>query len=180
MKNPWITTDSTLKYDNPWIQVTEHDVINPSGGKGIYGTVHFKNLAIAILPIDDEGNTWLVGQYRYPLNKYSWELPEGGGSLEIDPLISAKRELLEETGITAGTWEPILQMHLSNSSTDEKSISYLATELVFGKAEPEETEQLEIKKVPLLKAVQMCHDGEITDALSVATLYRAHILFSSH
>src|ERR1700757_758785 len=100
MDNPWTILGEKKVYDNKWIGITEYDVINPNGGKGIYGKVHFKNLAIGILPLDEELNTWLVGQYRFTLNAFSWEIPEGGGAAE-DPLGSASRELLEETGLVA-------------------------------------------------------------------------------
>jgi 8-oxo-dGTP pyrophosphatase MutT (NUDIX family) len=141
-KNPWTTLSSELKYDNPWIAVTEHQVLTPAQSPGIYGTVHFKNIAIGIVPIDANGFTWLVGQYRYPLKAYSWEIPEGGGKLHEPPLQSAKRELKEETGLEAGHWEQILEMHLSNSATDERAVVYLATDLSEGPSCPEETEDL--------------------------------------
>jgi 8-oxo-dGTP pyrophosphatase MutT (NUDIX family) len=173
MENPWKTLTSRTVYDNPWIRVDEHDVINPSGGKSLYGKVSFKNKAIGIIPIDDEGNTWLVGQYRYPLNQYSWEIPEGGGPLGIPPLESAQRELREETGLTAKRWELILRMHLSNSVTDEEAFIYVAEELEQGEYELEETEaDLVVKKLPLREAVQMVMNGEITDSISVAGLLK--------
>jgi 8-oxo-dGTP pyrophosphatase MutT (NUDIX family) len=173
MENPWKTLTSRTVYDNPWIRVDEHDVINPSGGKSLYGKVSFKNKAIGIIPIDDEGNTWLVGQYRYPLNQYSWEIPEGGGPLGIPPLESAQRELREETGLTAKRWELLLRMHLSNSVTDEEAFIYVAEELEQGEYELEETEaDLVVKKLPLREAVQMVMKGEITDSISVAALLK--------
>ena len=174
--NPWQITDQKQIYDNPWIQVTEYKVINPGGGKGIYGKVHFKNHAIGIVPLDAEGNTWLVGQYRFPLDAYSWEIPEGGGELQTDPLISANRELLEETGIKARKWTKIMDMHVSNSVTDETAVVYLAQELSFHTATPEESEQLAIKKIPFKKAFDMAIAGEITDSISVAALLKVNYL----
>ncbi|MEH3113385.1 NUDIX hydrolase [Pedobacter terrae] len=174
--NPWKTLESEVKYDNNWIRLTEHQVINPSGGQGIYGTVHFKNLAIGILPLDENHNTWLVGQYRYPLNAYSWEIPEGGGPFHEAPLESAKRELLEETGLSARTWKEIQRMYLSNSVSDELSIIYIATDLIEGIAMPEETEQLVVKKLPFIEAYQMVLDGKITDSMSVAAILRAKLM----
>lgn len=174
-KNPWKTISSKKIYDNPWISLAEHQVINPGGGEGIYGEVHFKNLAIGILVLDDEHNTWLVGQYRFPLKSYSWEIPEGGGPLDIDPLISAKRELLEETGITAKSWTEIQRMHLSNSVSDELAIIFLAQDLNFGESKPEETEELKIKKIPFLEAYSMVLNGEITDSMSVAAILKVKI-----
>ncbi len=175
-ENTWKTLDSTVVYDNPWIQVTHRNVINPGGGAGIYGVVHFKNLAIGIVPIDKEGNTWLVGQFRYTLNRYSWEIPEGGGKIGVPPLESAQRELLEETGISAKKWTQILELHTSNSVTDEYGIAYLAEDLSFGDAMPEETEDLQVRKLPFEEAVNMVLKGEITDALAMTAIMKVHIL----
>src|SRR5882672_4877860 len=118
-KNPWKTLSSEKIYENPWIKVEEHQVINPAGGKGIYGKVHFKNIAIGIIPLDAQGNTWLVGQHRYVLDEWSWEIPEGGGPIKKNILDSAKRELKEETGLTARKWTQLMKIHLSNSVSDE-------------------------------------------------------------
>lgn len=171
--NPWKTLNSREVYDNNWINVTEHDVLNPAGGKGIYGKVHFKNIAIGIIPIDSEGNTWLVGQYRYTLNKYSWEIPEGGGALGTPPLESAKRELKEETGLSANNWELVMHLHTSNSVTDEEAIIYLAEGLEQGTDALEDTEaDLVVKRVSFRSAVEMVMNGEITDSMSVAGLLK--------
>lgn len=175
-ENPWTTLESRLVYENNWIGLTEHQVINPSGGKGIYGQVSFKNLAIGILPVDDEMYTWLVGQYRYPLKAYSWEIPEGGGPLNLSPLDSAKRELREETGLSADSWTEIQRLHLSNSVTDELAIVYLARGLTQGKAAPEDTEELVLRRLPLQEACAMAEDGSITDSISVAALLKAKIM----
>ena len=174
--NPWITLSSQKIYENPWISLTEHKVINPGGGNGIYGEVHFKNLAIGIIPLDKDNNTWLVGQYRYPLKQYSWEIPEGGGLLDDDPLLSAKRELLEETGIKADEWLEIQKIHLSNSVSDELGLIYLARQLSFGESSPEESEDLIVRKLPFETAFQMVLNGEITDSLSVAAILKVKIL----
>lgn len=175
-KNPWQTLSIQEVYDNRWIKITHREVLTPAGTPGIYGVVHFKNVAIGIVPVDEEGNTWLVGQYRYTLDQYSWEIPEGGCPQGTDPLETAKRELKEETGMQATHWEQILDFHTSNSVTDEYGIAYLAKGLSFGEAEPEETEELQLKKVPLTEAVEMVMRGEITDALSVMALLKVHIL----
>ena len=176
--NPWKTLESEVKYDNNWIKVTAHEVINPSGGKGIYGEVHFKNLAIGILPLDEDYNTWLVGQYRFPLKAYSWEIPEGGGPLGEDPLESARRELLEETGLKASEWTELQHMHLSNSVTDEFNIIYLARGLEQHEAEPEDTEQLIVRKLPLDEVYRMICVNEITDAITVAAVLRVKLLLA--
>jgi 8-oxo-dGTP pyrophosphatase MutT (NUDIX family) len=176
-RNPWTTLSSETRYDNNWITVTEHQVLTPAQSEGIYGTVHFKHLAVGIVPVDTEGFTWLVGQYRYPLKAWSWEIPEGGGKLEVSPLETAKRELKEETGIEAAHWDPILEMHLSNSVSDERAIIFLATGLTQGTPSPDETEVLTLRKVPLIDAIQMVERSEITDAMSVAGLLKAALLF---
>ena len=177
MKNPWKTLSIEEKYTNPWISVTHRAVLTPAGTAGIYGQVHFKNLAVGIIPLDVDYNTWLVGQYRYTLEAYSWEIPEGGCLLKKeDGLDAAKRELLEETGIQAKVWKPLLDIHTSNSVTDELGIVYTAQELSFGEAIPEETEELKIKKVPLQEAFEMVMRGEITDSLSMAGLMKAQWL----
>ena len=167
--NPWKTISEEIRYENDWIRIEHHDVIKPNGEPGIYGKVHFKNTAIAVLPIDKDGNTYLVGQYRYTINSYSWELPEGG-CLNESPLAAAKRELKEETGLIAEKWTFLGEQYLSNSVTDEKSMMYLAENLSLQAAEPESTEVLQIKKIPVQEAIQMALNGEIKDVLSAATL----------
>ena len=171
-KNPWKTLSTKEVYDNPWIQVTHREVITPSGTDGIYGAVHFKNKAIGIIPVDDEGYTWLVGQFRYTLDEYSWEIPMGGSPLTQTPLEGAIRELKEETGMTAERWTEVMRIHTSNSVTDEEGFIFLAEGLTAGETEWDETEQLKIKKVTLQEAVAMCDRGEITDAITLAGLYK--------
>ena len=177
--NPWQTLSTEIKYHNPWIRVREDQVVNPSGGRGIYGVVSMKNKALGIVPVDAAGNTWLVGQYRYPLNEYSWEIPMGGGPVELDILESAQRELREETGLTARRWTNIARLHTSNSVTDEEGFVFLAEDLEHGEVEPEETEDLRIWKLPLAEAVQMVMDNRITDAISVAGLLKAEKVLAS-
>jgi 8-oxo-dGTP pyrophosphatase MutT (NUDIX family) len=171
--NPWQTLSSEVKYHNPWISVREDQVVNPGGGHGIYGVVSMKNKAIGIIPLDADGNTWLVGQYRYALNEYSWEIPMGGGPVERDTLESAKRELKEETGLLAARWTRIARLHTSNSVTDEEGFVFLAEDLTQSDVEPEETEDLRLWKLPLAEAVRMCMTDRITDAISVAGLLKA-------
>lgn len=172
MENPWKTKSKTTVYQNPWIKLEEHQVVIPSGKDGIYGKVIFKNKALAIVPVDEDLNTWLVGQFRYTLDEYSWEIPMGGGLLELDILDSAKRELKEETGLSANKWTKIMRLHTSNSVTDEEGFVFLAEELTPGETEFEETEQLQVIKLPLKEAVQKVMDGEITDAISIAGLLK--------
>ncbi|MBK7651029.1 MAG: NUDIX hydrolase [Flammeovirgaceae bacterium] len=166
--NPWQTLSSEEKYDNRWIQVVEHQVINPAGGKGIYGKVHFKSKAIGIVALDQDMNTWLVGQWRYTLNEWSWEIPEGGGALDTDPIESAKRELKEETGLVAERWTMIQRAYLSNSVSDEEGFLFLAEDLTQQESELEDTEaDLKVWKLPFKDALQMVLTGKITDSLSV-------------
>lgn len=174
--NPWTILSSEQKYENNWIQVTEHQVLNPSGGRGIYGVVHFKNAAVGVVALDRDNNIYLVGQFRFPLEQFSWEIPEGGGPQGEDTLDTAKRELLEETGLVAGNWMPIVRIHLSNSVCDEEGVVYLARELEEHEAEPEETEQLFTKKIPFEQAYGMVKRYEITDSMSVAAILKVKLM----
>lgn len=175
-KNPWVSLHSKTVYDNKWIRVTEDDVINPNGGPGIYGKVHFKNIAIGIIAIDEQQHIWLVGQYRYTLNAYSWEIPEGGCPLSENPLEGAQRELKEETGLVADEWKELFRMHLSNSVSDELAIIYLATSLRQEAAEPEDTEDLQLQKVSVDQAYEMTETGDITDSISVAAITKLKLM----
>jgi 8-oxo-dGTP pyrophosphatase MutT (NUDIX family) len=168
----WKKISSRSIYENDWMEVREDHVVNPGGGENLYGHIHFKNRAVAIIALDDANNTWLVGQDRYTLDEYSWELPMGGAPLDEPPLEAAKRELQEETGIRANNWEELMRLHLSNSITDEVGFAYVATDLSYGETKFEETEDLKIRKLPLEDAVKMVLDGQITDAVSAAALLR--------
>jgi 8-oxo-dGTP pyrophosphatase MutT (NUDIX family) len=168
--NPWTTVSRRPVYENPWIAVREDRVIRPDGLPGIYGVVHFKNAAVGVLPVDDQGRVWLVGQYRYTLERYSWEIPEGGGSPDEPPEAAARRELREETGLAAGTIELLATAHLSNSVSDEVAYIYRATDLTPGTSEPEGTERLHAHPVDWPVAWEMLRRGEITDSMSVIAL----------
>lgn len=169
-KSPWKTLSSRTVYDNPWIRVSEDQVTRPDGLPGIYGVVHFKNLAIGVIAIDAEGYVHLVGQYRYVLNRYSWEIPEGGCPEGEDPLVAAQRELAEETGFQARAWELLGEADLSNSVTDERALWFLATDLVQAEAKPDGSEVLAHRRVSLDEALKMIDRKEITDALSILGL----------
>ncbi len=171
-ENPWTTLSSSHKYGNPWFAVREDQVIRPDGKRGIYGVVSAGRLAIGILPLWEDGSLTLVGQYRYPLQEYSWEIPEGGGDFAIDPLESAKRELREETGISARTWEYLGRLHTSNCFVDELCHLFLATELTQGAAEPGPEERLQTRRLPFHEAVAMAQDGRITDSISIVGIFR--------
>lgn len=173
--NPWKTVSTRPIYDNPWISVREDEVIRPDGRPGIYGVVSYKNRAIGVLPVDETGDVWLVGQYRYTIDEYSWEIPEGGGPLDESPEIAAARELREETGLVAGKLEWIASARLSNSVTNEIALIYRARELTLGPSDPEGTERLEIRKVPFEKALAMIESGTITDSMTIIALYHEEI-----
>ena len=175
-RGPWRTKSEQLKYETDWIAVSHHEVIDPKGNDGIYGVIHFKNIAVGMMPLDEHGNTWIVGQYRYPIDNYSWEIPEGGGSLEVDPMDTAKRELKEETGIQARKWTRILEMDLSDSASDERAVVYLAQDLEYGEAEPESTEDLQVRKIHFNELLRMVMDGEIRDAITVATVLKVELM----
>jgi len=175
-RGPWKTLKEQLRYSSPWIEVSQHEVIDPGGRPGIYGVIHFVNLAIGVIPLDDEGNTWIVGQYRYPTRSYSWEIPEGGGRRDVTPLESAKRELREETGIVAERWTEILRMDLSNSASDEHAIIFLAEGLDFHQPEPDHNEELTIRKLPFEELFGMVMRGEILDSLTVAAVMKLKLL----
>lgn len=170
--NPWKKLHAKDIYENDWIKLVEDRVLRPDGQEGIYGKVHMKNKAIGIVPIDDSMHTWLVGQYRYTLDEYSWEIPTGGGHDDESNLESARRELKEETGLAAVKWTEVLRIHTSNSITDEEGFVYLAQELTEGEPNFDATEVLTIKKIPFSDAVTMVMQNQITDSLSIAGILK--------
>lgn len=173
---PWSKTAARPVYENPWIAVTEFDAVAPTGNPALYGLVSYKNLAIAILPLFDDGTTILVGQHRFPLGNYSWEIPEGGGPLSDDPLESAKRELAEETGFQAAEWREVLQAELSNSVSDERAVGFIALGLsaADGAHHADDTEALERVRVPFREALDAAVAGHLKDVLTVAMLLKAY------
>lgn len=175
-KNPWAVVSKTTVYDNHWIRVDHHEVRNPAGGPGIYGVVHFKGHALGVVPIDESGNTTLVGQYRFPMGYYSWEIPQGGGSKDVPLVESAQRELREECGLGAKEWLQVIGMDLSNSVTDEQGTVFLAWDLSDGVAQPEDTEQLQVVRVPFWEAVERVKRGEIRDTVSIVGLFRVALM----
>jgi 8-oxo-dGTP pyrophosphatase MutT (NUDIX family) len=168
----WKTKSSQCVYENPWIKVSHEEVITPKGTDGIYGVVHFKNTAVGVVPIDEQGNTWLVKQSRYTLNQYTWEIPEGGCPEGESLEAAARRELEEEVGLQAREWQPLIALHLSNSVSDEYCQVFVARDLYPGRQQLEATEDIEVKKLPLREAIDMVLRGEITDSISVAALLR--------
>lgn len=177
---PWQRTSSRTVYDNPWIRIRHDEVITPGGSAGIYGVVQFKSRAIGVIPIDAEGHTWLVRQFRYTLNQPLWEIPMGGGRLDEEPLQAARRELREETGFDAGDWREIMRLHISKSVTDEEGVVFVARDLRAGAAALEHSEaDLETLRLPLEEAIQWALDGKITDVISCAALLKVHALIQA-
>ena len=169
---PWRRRARRVAYANPWITVWHDDVMRPDGNPGIYGVVHFASLAAGIVALDDEDRILLVGQHRYTLDAYSWEIPEGGVPAGEDPLEGARRELCEETGVVAARWREIGRFHLSNSVTDEAGVLYLATDLAREVAAPEGTEELAVRWVAFDEALAMTLDGRVTDAMAIMGIQR--------
>lgn len=167
--NPWKVLGSSPVYENPWISVREDRVLRPDGEPGIYGVVHYKNVAVGVLAVED-GHLYPVGQYRCPLERYCWEISEGGCPGGEEPLRAAQRELAEETGLVAGSWRRLGEAYLSNSVADEHSVWFLATDLEAGERRPEGTEVLAVRSVPVQEALAMALDGRITDALGLVAI----------
>ena len=165
-----------MRYENPWIRVTHREVVAPTGAPGIYGVVHFRHRAVGVVPLDDERRVWLVGQWRYTLDAWSWEIPEGGAPVGEDPLDAARRELAEECGLVAARWTPLLEIHTSNSVTDELGRVWLARGLGSVARAPDATERLDVRRVPFDEALTMAMDGRITDSLSMAALMKLGLL----
>ena len=170
--NPWHRLRREIVYTNPWIEVWHDDVVRPDGEQGIYGVVHPKTSAVGIVALDDDDRVLLVGQYRYTLDRYSWEIPEGGVRLDEDLLEGARRELIEETGFSASEWRELVRFSLSNSVTDETGALYLATGLEPGAAAPDATEVLQIRWSPFDEALEQVRSGELFDSMTQMGLLR--------
>lgn len=172
--DPWIVKSVRQPFANTWLALDEHQVTRPDGSPGTYTVVRIRRLAVGVLPIEANGDVHLVGQWRFPLARYSWEMPEGGGEPGEDALACAERELAEETGLRAADWRPILEMDLSNSLTDERAKIFLATGLSAGAAAPEPTEVLRHRRAPFREVLARVADGRIRDSMTVAAVLRAH------
>ncbi len=172
MDGRFVRRSRRVAYENPWITVWHDEVDRPDRSPGIYGVVHFANLAAGVVAIDAEDRIVLVGQHRYTVDEDSWEIPEGGVPDGETALDGARRELREETGVEAATWQELARVDLSNSVTDERAVLFLATDLTHGQAEPDPTEALQVRWVPFDEALAMTLDGRITDAMSVVAIQR--------
>lgn len=172
----WKIKSSKTVYDNPWIQIEEFQVKDPSGNDTIYSILDLKTIAVGIIPLDADYNTWIVGQYRFPIDEYCWEIVEGGGEKGVAPVESAKRELEEETGIKAKEWKEIIQLNTANSYSSEKAIVYVAKDLSFGEPKPDDSEDLKVIKLPFEELYQRALNGEITDSISLTAIFKLKIL----
>lgn len=176
-RGPWTITAQRQVYDNPWVTVSEYDVIRPDGAPGLYGVLEPKHLAVGVAPIYPNGDTLLVGQYRFAIDRHSWECPEGGAPMDVDPLEAAGRELAEETGCTAEHWLELHRLAVSNSVTSEWAVGYLAWGLTDGEPDREGSEaDMIVKRLPFHEAHAMAMSGEITDAFSILMLGKADYL----
>lgn len=175
-RGPWHVNGVTVTYENPWMRIDEFDAIRPDGAPALYGVVHFKNRALAVLPLFDNGDTILVGQHRFPNNNYSWEIPEGGGNPRAESREEAARELEEETGYTARRWLEVLRADLSNSITDETAIGYIATGLKSGQRNPDPSEVLETRRIAFKDLLSECVSGQIFDSLTLVMVFKAYYM----
>jgi 8-oxo-dGTP pyrophosphatase MutT (NUDIX family) len=173
---PWKPGIERVAFESGWIAVTDQIATAPTGRPAPYGLVRFKNLAVAVLPVHEDGTIVLVGQHRFPLGDYSWELPEGGSPLAEDPLEGARRELAEETGLAAAEWREVMRVQLSNSVTDERMIGYLALGLseATGAHAVDDTEAIALARVPFREALDAAMAGYLPDMLTVAMLLRGY------
>jgi 8-oxo-dGTP pyrophosphatase MutT (NUDIX family) len=171
---PWTWSGERTVYDNPWITLREYPATAPTGHPATYAVIGFKNYAIGVLPLHADGTVTLVGQNRFPMHGYSWEIPEGGGPLDHDPLDSAKRELQEETGLVAAEWLPVLRYELSNSVTDERGFGFIALGLTQAEAAPDETEVIHLARRPFREALDLALSGAMPDMITIAMLLRAY------
>lgn len=178
---PWVRKSTSVPYVNPWIQVEHHEVKGPAGRSGVYGVVRFKHIGLGCVPLHADGTVTLVGQHRYPLDEWSWEIPEGGGRKGQELLEEIKRELREESGLIATEWIPLGKIHTSNSVCDEVAHMWLARGLTEGANQLDSTEgDMKVKRVPFTEALEMALDGRLTDAISVVALVRAAHWLESH
>lgn len=172
--DPWTVKAKRIGFRNDWFAIEEHEVIHPGGREGRYDVIRIRRLAVGVLPIDADGHVHLVGQWRFPLGRYSWEMPEGGAEPGEEALDCARRELEEETGFRAAEFRKVLEMDMSNSLTDERAVIFLATGLTPGAAAPEDVEVLKRRAAPFREVLARVVDGRIRDSMSVAAMLRAH------
>lgn len=172
--DPWTVKSVTRSWENDWFVIDTHQVVHPGGADGTYSVIRPRRLAVGVLPIEADGSVHLVGQWRFPLARYSWEMPEGGAEPGEAPLLCAERELEEETGLKAGSFQKVLEMDMSNSLTDERAVIFIATDLTAGTAQPEEVEVLRHRRAHFTEVLARVIDGRIRDSLTVAAVLRAH------
>ena len=175
-RGPWTVFDKVVHFESPWLRIDDHKALRPDGAPTRYGVVHFKNTALGVLPLFDNGDTILVGQHRFPSDRYSWEIPEGGGDPDKDPVEEARRELEEEAGVTAANMLKILKMDMSNSVTDEVAIGYIATGLEPGEANPDPSEVLQTRRIAFRDLLHECQSGKISDSLTLVMVFKAYYM----
>jgi 8-oxo-dGTP pyrophosphatase MutT (NUDIX family) len=171
---PWRDLDSKIAYQNPWITVTEHTALAPTGHETQYGVLRPQSVATGVLPVHSDGTVTLVGQARFALMNYSWEMPEGGAPFDEDPFVGVQRELAEEAGLRAKYWQRCLTMELSNSVTDELAIAWIAWDLTPVPTDPDPTEVMTVVRVPFLDLIHEIGRGAVRDSFTVATAFRAY------
>lgn len=169
--DPYAVLERRFVYDSPWIRVREDRFNHRRGAEGRYAVCGFHRTACGVLALDDQDRVVLVGQWRYPLEAYSWEIPEGGGDAAESPFEAMQRELAEEAGLAARVWEPLACFHPSNSSTDEEAFLFLATDLLPAEGhQAEEDEELLLHREPFQDCLRRVLGGELTDSLTVVAL----------
>jgi 8-oxo-dGTP pyrophosphatase MutT (NUDIX family) len=170
----WKSGEGRVRFENPWLKLVEYDAVAPTGHQTHYGVVRFRTRAVGVLPLHGDGTVTLVGQQRFPLGNYSWEMPEGGVPFAEDPLDGARRELREEVGLVAADWREILRMELSNSTTDEQAVCFLARDFSETATDPDETERLDVVRVPFRTLLAEVVAGRVRDSMTVAAVLRAY------
>lgn len=170
----WKITDRKEVYASPWISVHHNDVIAPTGAETIYGSIHFKNMAIGILPIDETGHTWIVGQARFCFDAFTWELPQGGGARDVPAIETARRELSEECNLAAEHFIPLYEgVQVSNCVSDELAHAFIAYGLSERPGQLDDTEELTVRRLPISEVFDMIDRGEIKDMFTITMMARA-------
>lgn len=169
----WQTTSSKIVYENPWIKVHEDTTITPDGKDGLYGWVESKSPAVFVVPVDDDGYTYIINQERYTRKKFSWE--SVAGRTDGEPYdVAAKRELLEETGVKAGKITVLTEIEIANGVTSFKGAICLAQDLQQTDSAIDAAEGIsEVRKLPLTEVVDMIMRGEIVDSQTIAATFMA-------
>lgn len=170
----WRDAGSSVMFENPWMRLTRHEATAPTGLQADYVVMRPQNMSVGVLPIHEDGTITLVGQQRFALMNWSWEMPEGGAPFNEDPLEGAKRELAEEAGLEAVVWHPALKVEMTNSITDERAMAWLAWGLTPVPIAPDPTEIIRVARVPFGDLLRNVGNGAVRDMFTVATVLRAY------